>query len=75
MFGFTKGNIGIYVSQNGVPNINLLERKWFIDTFMNTFRGMQVILLYRVIVMDIIICEKLFTYHPGKKAFVEFEHE
>ena len=74
MFEFTKGNIGIYVSQNGVPNINLLERKCFIDIFMNTFRSMQVILLARVMVMDITIFEKLFTY-LGKEAFAEFEHE
>ena len=40
--------IGIYVSHNGVPNINPLECKCFIDKFMNTIGRMLVIPLSRV---------------------------
>ena len=74
MFEFKKGNIDIYGSQNGVLNINRLERKCFICKFMIIFRSKHVIILSRVIVMDNTSFEKFFTYHLRKKAFVEFEH-
>ena len=59
------------VSQSGVPYINPLGHKGFIYKFMNTFRSMLGIILSRLIVMDITIFEKLFTYHFGRKALLQ----
>ena len=70
MFEFTKGNIGIYISQNGVPNINPLERKYCIDQFMNAFRSIPLILLSSVIVMDITIRRTSSLITLGRKPLL-----